>query len=209
MYLVLWTVISVTYSGWLGGGLVVGLVGQFLKEQGEVVAGELPFEGSGGLLVAALEGGEALFDVGQVDEVVRGEDLALDDGVVDLDLVEPGSVDRQLHEYGVGPPGVEAVAGFLAAMAGAVVDHPEHSPGGGVRLDGHDLLDEPGERCDAGFGFATPEDLGPMHVPGGQVLQSTAAVVLVLDPGEHGLGRGRGCDDSGAGLGWRSSRRRR
>jgi hypothetical protein len=66
--------------------LVVGLVGQFLEEQGEVVAGELPFEGSGRLLVAALEGGEALFDVGQVDEVVRGEDLALDDGVVDLDL---------------------------------------------------------------------------------------------------------------------------
>ena len=65
--------------------MAVGLVGEFLHEQGEVVAGELPFEGDGGLLVAALEGGEASFDVGQVDEVVGSEDFALDDGVVDLD----------------------------------------------------------------------------------------------------------------------------
>ena len=35
---------------------MVGLVGQLLHEQGEVVAGELPFEGGGRLLVASLEG---------------------------------------------------------------------------------------------------------------------------------------------------------
>jgi hypothetical protein len=58
------------------GGWVVGLVGQLLHEQGEVVAGELPFEAGGGLLVASLEGGEAGLDLVEVGEVVWGEDFA-------------------------------------------------------------------------------------------------------------------------------------
>ena len=41
---------------------VVGPVGQLLHEQGEVVAGEPPFEGGRGLLVASLEGGDAGLD---------------------------------------------------------------------------------------------------------------------------------------------------
>jgi hypothetical protein len=50
--------------------LVVGLLGEFLHEQGQVVAGELPLEGVGGLFVAPLVGGQTMFDLGEVCEVV-------------------------------------------------------------------------------------------------------------------------------------------
>ena len=166
------------------------------------MAGELPFEGGGGLLVAPLEGGQAVFDVVEIGEVVGGEDLALDDGVVDLDLVEPGGVDGQLDQGGVGPALAEPVAGGLAAVARSVVDHPEHPAGRGVGLDAHDLVDQPAEGLDAGLGFAAAEDLGPVDVPGGQVLQGPAPLVLVLDPAwsrpgggaEGGMGAHSGLD---------------
>ena len=84
--------------------LVVGFVGgDAVEEVGEVVAGESPLEWGGDLFVAPLEGQVGGLDFSEAVEVVGGEDLALDDGEVDLDLVEPGGVDGQLHEAGVGP----------------------------------------------------------------------------------------------------------
>jgi hypothetical protein len=78
-------------------GPVVGVAGlgglgklvQPAQEPVKVGAGEAPVERHGGLLVAALEAKQPLLDLGQVGEVVRGQDLALDDGEVALDLVEP------------------------------------------------------------------------------------------------------------------------
>jgi len=55
----------------------------------EVVAGELPSEGRGDLFVAAAEGQELRLERVEVGEVVGGDDFALDDGEVDLGLVEP------------------------------------------------------------------------------------------------------------------------
>jgi hypothetical protein len=52
----------------------------------EVGRGELPSEGPGGRVVAALEDGESVFDLVKAGEVVRCEDLALDDREVDLHL---------------------------------------------------------------------------------------------------------------------------
>jgi hypothetical protein len=43
-----------------------------------------------------------------------------------------------------GPAGLESIGGCLAAVGGAVVDHPEHAACRGVGLGGHDLVDEPG-----------------------------------------------------------------
>jgi hypothetical protein len=54
----------------------------------ELVAGEFPLEGRGDLLVAAAERQEVLLERVEVGEVVGGDDLALDDGEVDLGLVE-------------------------------------------------------------------------------------------------------------------------
>jgi hypothetical protein len=51
-----------------------------------------------------------------------------------------------------------------------------------VRLGGHDLLDEPAEWLDPGRRFAAPEEPGPVDVPGGEILERPAALVLVLDP---------------------------
>src|SRR5262245_61824350 len=61
--------IPLTYSAALVSGAML-LVGRALEEQGEVVAGELPPEGISRLLVAALEGQQALLDRGQAGGVV-------------------------------------------------------------------------------------------------------------------------------------------
>jgi hypothetical protein len=55
----------------------------------ELLAGEVPCEGFGDLVVERFEAGEALLELVKVIEVVRGQDLALHDREVNLDLVEP------------------------------------------------------------------------------------------------------------------------
>ena len=50
----------------------------------------------------------------------RGEDLSLNNGKVDLSLVEPTGVDRSVDEYGVRPLGTERVGSLLTAMSGTV-----------------------------------------------------------------------------------------
>ena len=49
-------------------------------------------------LIVELEGEEALFEFGQRSEIVRGEDLSLNDREVDLNLIEPTGVDRSVDE---------------------------------------------------------------------------------------------------------------
>ena len=77
----------------MGDGLVESL-GQAV----EVRAGELPLERGGDLLVAAAEREQPLVERVEIGEVVRGEDLALDDGELDLGLVEPAGVHRGVEE---------------------------------------------------------------------------------------------------------------
>ena len=59
-----------------------------------------------------LESDEALLEFGQAREIIRGEDLALNNRKVDLDLVEPTGVDRSVYEDRVRPLGAEASAAF-------------------------------------------------------------------------------------------------
>jgi hypothetical protein len=54
----------------------------------QVGAGEGPLKWTGGLLVVVLEGQQALLESGEGGEVIGGEDLTLDDGEIDLNLVE-------------------------------------------------------------------------------------------------------------------------
>src|SRR5207253_4156762 len=94
----------------------------------------LPLEGLGSRFVAPLEGEEASLDLGEVGEVVGGQDLALDDGVVDLDLVQPRRMDGAVDEPqpATTAPGVtplQAVDGRLAPVRRAVVDDPVHAAG--------------------------------------------------------------------------------
>lgn len=80
------------------------MLGDALNELDEVAAGELPLEGLGDGFVVALEVAQPLFDLGEVGEVVGGEDLSLDGGEVDLrDLVQPAGMDGKRDEGGVWP----------------------------------------------------------------------------------------------------------
>ena len=61
-----------------------GLGGDPVEESVEVVTVESPVEGLGGLVVAGFEGGELFGQLVKTGDVVRGEQLALDDGEVDF-----------------------------------------------------------------------------------------------------------------------------
>jgi hypothetical protein len=153
------------------------------EEFAEVGAGEGPLEGSGGVLVVVLKGEQMVLELRDGGEVIRSEDLALDDGEIDLDLVEPAGMDRGVNQHDRGPRGAQAVSGFEPAVGGTVVGNPEDAPSRAIGLDGHDLLHEAVEWLDAGGVLAAPKELGAMDIPGGQVGAGTAALVLVLDAG--------------------------
>jgi hypothetical protein len=53
----------------------------------QIAAREGPLEGTGCLLISGLESYETLFEFGQRREIIRSEDLALDNRKVDLHLV--------------------------------------------------------------------------------------------------------------------------
>ena len=83
-----------------GGSAARGV--ESFEEAVEVVAGELPFERLGDPLVVSCEGEQSLLDGGEVAEVVGLQHLALHDREVDLDLVDPACVDRQVDDNEVG-----------------------------------------------------------------------------------------------------------
>ena len=154
-------------------------MGQFFHQQSEVITGELPLKGRGHFLVAAFERGQARGDLGHVLEVVGAEYLSLDDRKVHLHLIQPTGVDWHVNEHEVPPASGEAIDGLSTTMTTCpVVHHPEHAPGADVGLDRHHLVDESGERLDTGLRLAAPEDLGPVDVPGRQVLTRPRAFVL-------------------------------
>lgn len=74
------------------------------------------FERLRDLLVVSSEVEEALFDGSEVGEVVGLQHLALDDREVDLDLVEPAGVDRQVDEDEILVVALESVDRALAAV---------------------------------------------------------------------------------------------
>ena len=142
----------------------------------------------------------AALDRGGRRPLVRVEHLALDDAEVELDLVEPGGVDRGVDDPDRRPPLAQTGLGPGAAMTAAVVDDPEHAPGAGVRLRGHDLLDESVERLDPGRPFTASEDLRPPDVPGREVGERPGPLVFVLDPARPTGSGWRSGVDPGAGL---------
>ena len=66
---------------------------EFSEEFGKVVTGEFPFEGPRCGLPVILKIQEAFGDGIEMRKIVGREDLALDDGEVDFDLVEPTGMD--------------------------------------------------------------------------------------------------------------------
>ena len=81
------------------------------------MAPELPFEGLSNGLVVVLELQQALLQAEQIIAFIGAEHLALDDGEVHLDLVEPTGVDRRGDLEGVAVPVAQALGGGRAAMS--------------------------------------------------------------------------------------------
>ena len=133
------------------------MLGDAGDERVEVVPGESPVEGDGGLVVVVLERVEAVDDRLQAVEVVWGQHFALDDREDQLDLAQPRGMEGEVDEDEVGPLALEALDRGLAAVRGAVIDDPEDALGPGVWLLGHDLLDQPPERHDPGVLLAATE----------------------------------------------------
>jgi len=83
---------------------------------GRSAGGESPLERGSRLLVMTLESQEALFEFGQRGEVVGREDFSLNDGEIDLNLIEPAGVNRCVDKDCVGPLRLQAIHGLLTAM---------------------------------------------------------------------------------------------
>ena len=106
-----------------GLGQPAGVLGrEAFEEPGEVGPGELPLEWLGQGLVADLEGEDPGGELVERGGSGRGEDLALEDAEVDLDLVEPAGVDRQMDEAQGGMLALEPLDRRLPPVRGTVVD---------------------------------------------------------------------------------------
>src|SRR5882672_4153878 len=98
-------------------------------------------------------------------EVVGCEYLPLNNGEVNLNLIEPASVNGGVHEDHVGPSRAQAVDRLLAAMGGTVDHDPENATCRLVGFSAHGFSNQAIDRSNAGFLFAAAEHLGPMHAP--------------------------------------------
>jgi hypothetical protein len=163
------------------GRETVGFLLELMKQAVEIIAREGPLEGLGGFLVVLLEPHQLFSKRGEVRKIVGRQQLALDDGEIDLDLVEPTGVDRSMDEDDIGPFGAQSSSSALAAMRGAVVDDPEHAAGRPVRLLAHDLRDQAFEGSDAGFSLASAEQLGVADVPRSDVGPRAGPSIFVFD----------------------------
>src|SRR5215469_9698598 len=131
--------ITVTYLEVSGCGSET-FIFNFGEENRQVFASESPLKRRSRFLVPSLKGQQALFQFLKGVEVVGCEHLPLDNGEVNLNLIEPTGMHRGMYEEKVGPLRAEAVHGSLAAVSGAVVHDPEDAPGGFIGLLAHDLL---------------------------------------------------------------------
>jgi hypothetical protein len=142
--------------------------------------------------IAGLEGEQPLGELLQGAEIVGGERLALHDREVELDLVEPGGVDRQVDQAQVLVGALQPVDRGLAGVGGAVVDDPEDPAGRGVGLGAHHFLDQAPEGLDPGLLLYPAEEVGVVDVPSGEIGKGAAAAVLELDQGWAARRRGQG-----------------
>ncbi len=76
----------------------------------------------------------------------------------------------------------------------------EHPVGAGVGLDAHHLVDQTGERLDAGGGLAPAVYLPAVDVPGREVGQRPTPAVVVFDPHHPGPAGRQGRMGAAAGL---------
>lgn len=139
------------------------------------------------MFIAFLKTHEAILKMGERGKIVGREHFSLDDGEIDLNLIDPAGMNRGMHQKSVGPPGSNAIDCFLPAMSRAVIHDPENALGGLVRFAAHDLSDEAIGGRNATLLFTVSEELGTVDVPSCQIGPSPLPEILVLNP--HGSAR--------------------
>src|SRR5215472_520139 len=164
---------------------------EFFEKFGEVAPRVRPFERSNEGFVVPLKRQQPVLNGGQGPKVVRGDDLALDDGEIDLDLIEPAGVHRAKNQHEIGVPALQPFDRAWTAMRGSVVDNPENAVGLAIGRDAPDLPHTPAERLDAGLALAAAKQARPVYIPRREIRPRALAFVLVLNP--HRLVRARRC----------------
>lgn len=143
----------------------------------EVAASEAPLKGARDLLIVSLKSEDATRGCQQRGKVGGRERLSLENGEVDLDLVQPARVDGEVDENEIRPPRLEPGRGSGSAMNRSVVDNPEDAARGPVWGAAHHIRDEGVERVIRDGGNDMAEERGAMHVPRGEI--RTGAVALI------------------------------
>ena len=145
------------------------------------MTGEFLLEGPCGGLPIVLKFEEAFGDSVETGKVVGGQNLALDDGEVDFDLIEPTGMDRSMDEGEARIAMAQTRDGSVATVCRAVIHDPENAPGVVIRGSCHHLFDQAVKGGDAILRFTTAKDAGAVDIQGGEIGPGAAAGVLVFD----------------------------
>jgi len=152
----------------------------FVEQGMQIASGESPLERLGNLLVVTLKIQETFFQCLERTEVVGCESLTLEDGEIDLDLVQPTGVHRPMDKNQVGITLLQAGNGAWAAMSRPVIDDPKDSPRLRIRRLAHHLGYEPIKRRYATFSLAAAKELGTMDIQRRMIGPGPAAGVFVF-----------------------------
>src|SRR5262249_49749865 len=117
----------------------------------------------------------------EVGKVIGRQNLSLNNREIDFHLVEPTSMNRRMHQDQASISFPLAANRSLAAVGRAVVHDQEYPLGVAIPLVVQDLSDEPSERPDPCFRFATTEHNATTHIPSCQILQRSLALILRFD----------------------------
>src|SRR4029077_13414686 len=151
------------------------------EEAGKVLSSELPLERASCVFPVVLEVEYAPSERIQIAAIVGCQDLSLDDGEIDFDLIEPTGMNRGMNEHESGVETLEARNSSGTTVGRAVIDNPEDTAGIIVGRPRHHLLAEPVKWRDAILLFTAAKDPGVVNVESGEVRPGAAAEVLVLD----------------------------
>jgi hypothetical protein len=143
----------------------------------ELLAIKLPIAWSWRGIVKLLKAPKTFFDGLQRAEVVRCQDLALQNRNRDFNLIEPARMERYMPHDRVGILRCQTLARALTTMRRAIIYDPKHPLGMTIRRLLHHLIDQAAKRCDPGPGLAAANDHAPPDLPGGHILQGAPASV--------------------------------
>jgi len=176
------------------GGCESPLTGLELGSQGSQFGTvKLPLKRCWVLIRKLFVQGQAEAERLQIGKVIGCQDLALDDGAVDCDLMEPTGVDWCLDQTDTRIDLTQPLLRGVTAMRRAIVHDPKQPftrPLGFLRQP---LLDQAAKGFHTGCQFTPAHDIPPANVPGSQILPGSTTLGCVLELGRSArCGRQRG-----------------